>query len=57
MHLWFDFQKHASHIPPIVKLMASQNDTMREEIHKQKRVIIFYLKIDIKVYYWVLKWN
>uniref|UniRef100_A0A671RKX0 Uncharacterized protein n=1 Tax=Sinocyclocheilus anshuiensis TaxID=1608454 RepID=A0A671RKX0_9TELE len=29
--------KHASHIPPIVKLMASQNDTMREEIHKQKK--------------------
>ncbi len=55
--MWFDFQKHASHIPPIVKLMASQNDTMREEIHKQKKVIIFYLKIDIKVYCWVLKWN
>uniref|UniRef100_A0A672STB5 Si:dkey-76p14.2 n=1 Tax=Sinocyclocheilus grahami TaxID=75366 RepID=A0A672STB5_SINGR len=29
--------KHASHIPPIVKLMASQNNTMREEIHKQKK--------------------
>ncbi|XP_016123035.1 uncharacterized protein C20orf96-like [Sinocyclocheilus grahami] len=33
-------EKHASHIPPIVKLMASQNNTMREEIHKQKKLIM-----------------
>ncbi|XP_058647779.1 uncharacterized protein C20orf96 homolog isoform X2 [Onychostoma macrolepis] len=33
-------EKHASHIPPIVKLMASQNDTMREEIHKQKSLVM-----------------
>uniref|UniRef100_A0A8C2EP53 Uncharacterized protein n=1 Tax=Cyprinus carpio TaxID=7962 RepID=A0A8C2EP53_CYPCA len=33
-------QKHASHFPSIVKLMASQNDTMREEIHKQKRLVM-----------------
>ncbi|XP_026131759.1 uncharacterized protein C20orf96 isoform X2 [Carassius auratus] len=33
-------EKHASHIPPIVKLMASQNDTMREEIHKQKKLVM-----------------
>uniref|UniRef100_A0A8C0YHC8 Si:dkey-76p14.2 n=2 Tax=Cyprinus carpio TaxID=7962 RepID=A0A8C0YHC8_CYPCA len=32
--------KHASHFPSIVKLMASQNDTMREEIHKQKRLVM-----------------
>ncbi len=48
MHLWFDFQKHASHIPPLVKLMASQNDTMREEIQKQKMVIIFIKKYTFK---------
>lgn len=51
MCLWFDFQKHASHFPSIVKLMASQNDTMREEIHKQKRVVLSYLKMYFKVYY------
>ncbi|XP_059393702.1 uncharacterized protein C20orf96 homolog isoform X3 [Carassius carassius] len=33
-------EKHASHIPPIVKLMASQNDTMREDIHKQKKLVM-----------------
>ncbi|XP_042590112.1 uncharacterized protein C20orf96-like [Cyprinus carpio] len=33
-------EKHASHFPSIVKLMASQNDTMREEIHKQKRLVM-----------------
>ncbi|KTF98601.1 hypothetical protein cypCar_00007708, partial [Cyprinus carpio] len=44
-------EKHASHFPSIVKLMASQNDTMREEIHKQKRVVLSYLKMYFKVYY------
>uniref|UniRef100_A0A8C2H6T7 Si:dkey-76p14.2 n=1 Tax=Cyprinus carpio TaxID=7962 RepID=A0A8C2H6T7_CYPCA len=33
-------EKHASHIPPVVKLTASQNDTMREEIHQQRNVVM-----------------
>uniref|UniRef100_A0A672QNK5 Si:dkey-76p14.2 n=1 Tax=Sinocyclocheilus grahami TaxID=75366 RepID=A0A672QNK5_SINGR len=32
--------KHASHIPPIVKLTASQNDTIREEIHQRRKVVM-----------------
>uniref|UniRef100_A0A673G4R9 Uncharacterized protein n=2 Tax=Sinocyclocheilus rhinocerous TaxID=307959 RepID=A0A673G4R9_9TELE len=33
-------EKHASHIPPIVKLTASQNDTIREEIHQRRKVVM-----------------
>ncbi|KAK2874265.1 hypothetical protein Q8A67_021418 [Cirrhinus molitorella] len=33
-------EKHASHIPPFVKRMASQNDRMREEIHNQRKMVM-----------------
>ncbi|XDV51640.1 hypothetical protein PO909_020484 [Leuciscus waleckii] len=33
-------KKHESHIPPIVKLVASQNYTMREEINMHRKVIL-----------------
>ncbi|XP_043108579.1 uncharacterized protein C20orf96 homolog [Puntigrus tetrazona] len=33
-------EKHASQIPPIVKLMASQNDSIREAIHKKKKFVL-----------------
>ncbi|XP_073682429.1 uncharacterized protein C20orf96 homolog [Garra rufa] len=33
-------ETHASHIPPIVKLMASENDIMREKIHNQRKMVM-----------------
>lgn len=41
LSLFFDFQKQESHVPPVVKLVASQNCTMREEINMLRKVIIF----------------
>lgn len=51
LSLFFDFQKHESHIPPAVKLVASQNCTMREEINMHRKVIFFIINVDLINYF------